>query len=420
MVLACVLLWGAGVSRGQWIEDSIWVPGACLDIVYNPVSNKAYVALTTDQLAVIDGATNQVLNTISVPEPVALALNTNLNKVYCTSGERDRLTVIDGVADTVVKVVSTPGWPHRMAYSAALNKLYVACTDVGVVRVLDGTRDSLVGAVGVGPSGPEYLLWHPHSNRLFCSLHFEALVVVVDCLRDEVVHTRRGQGPYASCWNRVNDFVYLLTEDTILAFAPAGDSVVAKIPANISYYGYGACFVPCQNEVFASGMRLYVVDCNLHVVTDSLSGGGSQLLFDSIAGKVYALPWGGGTRVIDARSKVVVARFGMPYPKAMAWCWPQRRVYVADWYGRVYSIRDTSAAVAEPGEPAPERTRPAASARGSRVFVWGGGRATLLDISGRGLARLESGANDVRHVAPGVYFVRVDDDGRTAKIVIGR
>jgi hypothetical protein len=50
----------------------------------------------------------------------------------------------------------------------------------------------------------------------------------------------------------------------------------------------------------------------------------------------------------------------------------------------------------------------------------------LLDIQGRKVMDLEPGANDIRHVAPGVYFVRRPETGdgrpRTAvrKIVIRR
>jgi hypothetical protein len=38
-----------------------------------------------------------------------------------------------------------------------------------------------------------------------------------------------------------------------------------------------------------------------------------------------------------------------------------------------------------------------------------GDRPALLDISGRRLMELHPGANDVRHLSPGVYFVRGDD-----------
>ncbi len=52
-------------------------------------------------------------------------------------------------------------------------------------------------------------------------------------------------------------------------------------------------------------------------------------------------------------------------------------------------------------------------------------RAELLDISGRSVACLHPGANDVRALAPGVYFVRGYDraywgEGRTRKVVVQR
>ncbi len=45
---------------------------------------------------------------------------------------------------------------------------------------------------------------------------------------------------------------------------------------------------------------------------------------------------------------------------------------------------------------------------------------SLLDISGRQVMDLEPGLNDIRHVAPGVYFVRREDDITTTKAVVHR
>jgi hypothetical protein len=50
--------------------------------------------------------------------------------------------------------------------------------------------------------------------------------------------------------------------------------------------------------------------------------------------------------------------------------------------------------------------------------------SVLLDISGRKVLNLQPGVNDVRTLAPGVYFVRDEgqgmDVGRTRKVVIQR
>ena len=44
--------------------------------------------------------------------------------------------------------------------------------------------------------------------------------------------------------------------------------------------------------------------------------------------------------------------------------------------------------------------------------------AALLDITGRQVMELEPGRNDIRHVPPGVYFVRQKEANRTTKVVV--
>jgi hypothetical protein len=44
----------------------------------------------------------------------------------------------------------------------------------------------------------------------------------------------------------------------------------------------------------------------------------------------------------------------------------------------------------------------------------------LLDVSGRSVARLHAGANDVSGLAPGVYFMASDKTERPVKVAILR
>jgi hypothetical protein len=46
-------------------------------------------------------------------------------------------------------------------------------------------------------------------------------------------------------------------------------------------------------------------------------------------------------------------------------------------------------------------------------------RPTLLDVAGRKVLDLNPGANDVRHLAPGVYFVR-EEPQAVRKVVMTR
>ena len=45
---------------------------------------------------------------------------------------------------------------------------------------------------------------------------------------------------------------------------------------------------------------------------------------------------------------------------------------------------------------------------------------TLHDATGRLVMSLKPGENDIRHVAPGVYFVRLEEDNTTTKVVVQR
>jgi len=59
----------------------------------------------------------------------------------------------------------------------------------------------------------------------------------------------------------------------------------------------------------------------------------------------------------------------------------------------------------------PHRQSVPASIVHSTLSLPVGAEAELLDISGRRVMELQSGENDIRHLAPGVYFVREEGSG---------
>jgi len=91
---------------------------------------------------------------------------------------------------------------------------------------------------------------------------------------------------------------------------------------------------------------------------------------------------------------------------------------------RRYRLTTMPHAIAE--EPVDRRgveSQPCPSMVRGVLMLRGNSPATLLDISGRRVADLRPGENDIRHIAPGVYFVRSAESGsRSAvtKVVIQR
>ncbi|MFO7639271.1 MAG: hypothetical protein R6X14_08300 [bacterium] len=105
-------------------------------------------------------------------------------------------------------------------------------------------------------------------------------------------------------------------------------------------------------------------------------------------------------------------------------------VYVADLLAGLRVIEFLGAGVEEPPDTRPRFTgRSPTVVRG--VLNLGAGhdrnppgdfgscpKPALLDISGRKVMELVPGENDVRHLAPGVYFVRRQDTGESGRLVL--
>jgi YVTN family beta-propeller protein len=124
MKYVCVLLaLGCLVTavRAQWLEatiplDSASVPWA---LCYNPQCNKVYCAASNiDKVAIIDGATNQVIATVNTgTTPWAHCYNTQNNRIYCANYNNASVTVIDGATNKVIDSVFSGNGPRAVCYN---------------------------------------------------------------------------------------------------------------------------------------------------------------------------------------------------------------------------------------------------------------------------------------------------------------
>jgi YVTN family beta-propeller protein len=154
------------------------------------------------------------------------------------------------------------------------------------------------------------------------------------------------------------------------------------------------------------------------VVTTVTVGDGPRVLgYDSIYNKAYCVNGrSNNVSVIDGGLNEVVATISVgSSPCALAWNPIQNRTYVANLQSSTVSvIRDSAVTGIEesPKAQAPSHKLEATIVRGvllldaldSRQNT--AYRANLLDIGGRKVMGLAPGANDVRALAPGVYFIR--------------
>jgi YVTN family beta-propeller protein len=410
VAIACAL---ADAGWGQYLETTVPVGYSPAEVLWAGSLNKVYCANSQDAtVTVIDGASNAVVATVPVGDyPDFLCWNPQQNKVYCTRGEGDVLVAIDALADTVLHSVRLSGYPATMAMNHAMNKLYVGCYDSNRIAVLDAGPDTVIRHIparGVGA-----LLWSPATNRVFfCGAD---TIKVIDCATDEIVARMQGGGT-DWCYNSVDDLVYLTAGLAVYVLSPAGDSVVAVVPG----YASAAAAAPFPNKVFVAGAGpggavIRVVDGSTHAVLDSLlvGGGWMSLVTDLAKGRVYCSNVNAHkVDIIDARSDTLIKTIALGRdPVRLCWNQTNSRVYTTDYMDNVvYVIRDTTTGVAE------EAPRLAGPCWGRTVFAgtiaWPHMQpGALVDMSGRRVAVLRQGSNELSRLAPGVYVV-VEAQGR--------
>ncbi len=94
-------------------------------IAFNAATNKIYVANSgSNNISVIDGATNMVTATITDSKavaPVAVAVNATTNTIYVANSQSNNLTVIDGATGTVTATIMVGTSPSGMGVDSQMN-----------------------------------------------------------------------------------------------------------------------------------------------------------------------------------------------------------------------------------------------------------------------------------------------------------
>jgi len=219
------------------------------------------------------------------------------------------------------------------------------------------------------------------------------------------------------------------------------DGVIAAVPSYM--IAVGICYNLIEGKVYCAGENYYprsgcgvaIIDSrtNQIVTTISLPDAPPSLLYNSINNKVYCAGNDADTvHVIDGTSDSLVSSIGVGRsPVSFGWNERQNRIYVANWGGSSISVlRDSGGGIEQSFRPQATSSKPAPTI--IRGAIWLAPTSSpkpqassLLDATGRHVMYLRPGANDVRALAPGVYFLRGEgrgtwDVGGIRKVVVTR
>jgi DNA-binding beta-propeller fold protein YncE len=397
----------------------------------NPVERKLYYrwGVAAGGVGVIDEQTNQVVRHVILPQVdgmAELAYSRTSNKLYC--GSSPGVAVLDGRTDSVLKLVALDGGgAFRLTWCPDYNKLY--CTGMDSPRwymaVLDCNNDSVIKEIEFYdfPGHPIYL-----GNGRLLYLYGQHLALI-DCRNDSVlVDTAFDGNIYAVAHTGDGEKIYTVHHYSYdrLEILDAGSlSLVATIDwpwRGTSGHEFLVCVDSCHKlYCFAPDPWLteqdsvLVLDTRSDTVVARLSeGSGQRYGCLDHSGRYLFVPAVASDNsliVYDTQHDSVVAVYEkLPGALTVVPNSEQRSVY-AMCSDVILVYPDSPPGVEEAPSDAVRATKSGPSVVSGTLFLTEAAgfkpqAASLMDAMGRKALNLRPGENDIRVLAPGVYFVR--------------
>jgi YVTN family beta-propeller protein len=432
-----------------------------------------------EQLVAIDADQDTVAASIPVGcWPQTICYSSKSRKIYVgyRFGFAGYVTVIDPATSTVVRTIRVPHFGPVLCYNAAADKIYTGGYADSELSVISCRSDSVVASIGIGNGGSGLICSNPMDKKVYFTNSVSGCVEVIDASRDSVVNSLWiGSHPDYMCYNMANQCLYVdfTGHDSLgwIAVVDSSESVVTTMdtrntgehmvinPVTNALYcvddiGGGVTLIDCDSnkvlrdwwfvqqqfgvavntrdsKVYLTGYgrgNLWVLDGATNRLDSIWLGdpiGACHVFYDSVSNHIYCAS--NRVYVVDCASGTVLDTFPQTmltydWQDAFAFDPPSSRVFGLDYCkSQVFVIHDTSTVgVAEPVQHAGVRPVMPTFVHGKLELpedaaIPCGSPIALVDITGRKVADLRPGPNDVRTLAPGVYFVREEPQAVNSK-----
>jgi YVTN family beta-propeller protein len=270
-------------------------------VAVNPVTDTVYVgeASTTGyELVAIDGSSRAIEATLPLAvNPLGIAVNPATNTVYVAGG--GHVLVIDGATNSLSGTISLPAGTAAaaVAVDSATNMIYVASPIFsGAVVVIDGSSNTVTATVSSG-GRPEDIGVDEATDVIWVA-NVGGPVVAISGATGSITHSVSVNTPLYLAVNQVTDRVYVASSSNanpLTVIDGATGTITTTVP--MTNTGTGRIAVdPSADVVFARGFATFggsthggmvAIDGATSTVADVLSASGMGAAVDPATGTVY-------------------------------------------------------------------------------------------------------------------------------------
>ncbi|MEO0068089.1 MAG: hypothetical protein ABIK23_03025 [candidate division WOR-3 bacterium] len=388
-----------------------------MSLCYIPGRDVVYCGNNIGVLSVIDCHTNQVI--ASKPAglgPRAMVFVPSERKVFALNNSRKELQVFSSTNDSLLVEIQTATYMDEPLIYIPSGKIYCLYPYSNCdILSFDAVGDSIIAEINTGYK-VNILKENPSRNELYAAQTSYPLVVVIDGQTNNITDTiPLPQPPIALALSRTLDRLFCLHNTNAISVVDCSlKQVVATVPAPTSSYSCSVIWNPISDKLYfpAGEDSLVIFSCTQNSVETMLNIRlASPLLCDTVANKVY-VSCDTGIAIIDGATNLLLGIISTNRAGHQVACWSpvQRRVYTTggERNSTIAVIRDAVGITEKHSKPDAHPTPtiihnflllPSATSSDQSA------PSVLLDITGRKVLDLKPGANDIRHLSPGVYFL---------------
>ena len=275
-------------------------------------------ARLSDEVAVIDTSTNQVVSQIPVGSyPIRIAMTPNRGKAFVSDGLSASISVLDTAARTNIATIPVSQSPGESAITPDGGRLFVI-HQAGVnhgcpVDVIDTATNLIITTVMIPGNWAKDILFTLDGRFAYIANFSKGEVDVIDTTSYQIARIPTAAGPRRLCISHAGDRVYATNNkgNSVSAIDTATQQLIATIPVGGGPEGIG--ITPNDEEVYATNQRdgtVSVIDTTtLTVIATIPTGAACQRVVITRDGTKAFVENGGSDTVsaIDAATHTVIA-----------------------------------------------------------------------------------------------------------------